>query len=97
MKTVAIHLGDKSVHCYCYQSSMTQDVLCICQHHKWMQKHNVFFSQNLVMDFRGLPAVKTKSKDENSEKKRPTEEGTSLKPPLPRRKFLQLYITLMLG
>lgn len=33
-----------------------------------------------------------KSKDENSEKKRPTEEGASLKRPLPRRKFWQLFI-----
>jgi len=57
------------------------------------------FSQNLVMDLR-LPAVKTKSKDENSEKKRPTGEGASLKPPLPRqegKKFRHLFITLTLG
>jgi len=58
------------------------------------------FSQNLVMDLRRLLAVKTKSKDENSEKKRPTGEGASLKPPLPRqegKKFRHLFITLTLG
>jgi len=65
-----------------------------------MQNHNVLFFSKSCYGFKKVTSSKSKSKDENSEKKRPTGEGASLKPPLPRqegKKFRHLFITLTLG
>lgn len=45
------------------------------------------------MDIRGYltGGKKEKGKDNSSQSKRPTEEGASAKPPLPKRKFQQSW------